>query len=414
MQPINFTFALTAKDANGVCQDQTTAGAADLVLNGQLAKDSGVARFGAAAAVRITCAGDETAVNFTIYGPDANGNPITEKVAGVSGTTTDTTNLFKGVIRVAVDGALAGNVEVGTAADDNSVCTSQTLAAAANLIINGVAQKVAYSSGVVELTAAQLVKIVCAGNETARTFTVYGRDGDGVEASEAITGVDTATATATTKLKTINRVTTDDATADAITVGLPGNLDAICESQTPGAAGDLIFDGEACTLVARHIEIEGTGDNSGVTFTVVGEDRNGDPLSEEITGANNGTATSSKNFRAVYTVRADGAVTGNVEIGTADSAESRVVPFDFYQAGNISITMHHSSDADFTHEFKYTNDMLLRGDRDEDSARYFENDGPNAATEQVATDAAITGVRFWITSFVAGSLDVAIICPRNN
>ncbi len=123
MRRTQLTLALSSLDANGICADQTTGAAADLLLNGALVETDTEAHFGVAAAVRLTCAGDETAQTFTIKGRDGNGIPVTAILAGVSGTTTDTTQTFKHVTEVRVDGATTGNVEVGTAADDNGVCT---------------------------------------------------------------------------------------------------------------------------------------------------------------------------------------------------------------------------------------------------------------------------------------------------
>ncbi len=412
MRPKYFTVALVVADPNGYCADQTTGAAADLVLNGQLAKDGNkIARFGVAAKVRITSDGDDSGIVFTIYGTNSDGNPHEEKVTGPSSTTADTTKTYRTVDRVAIDGATTGNIEVGLAADDNNVCVSQTLANAGNLIINGVAQKVGNSRGVVELEGAQLIKITSAGNDSGRTFTIYGRDINNVEISQEVTGSSGGTATSTTKFARVNRITTDAATAGAVTIGTPGNLDNICETQTPGGAGSFIFDGERCSLVARHVTIEGAGDNSGITFTIEGENRVGDPISEVVTGVNNGTATSQKNFRRIYTIRASAAVTGNVEIGTADSADSKVVLLNFYLSAGISILMKHSSDADFTHEFKYTNDPLLSGVRNEDNAFFAAQNGPTGANEELATDAALTGFRIEITNFVAGSLEVNVVTP---
>ena len=65
MQPISVTVGpLDAADDNGIAQSQTTAGAADLTLNGALVS-GGVATFDSPRQVIITSAGNDTGVTFT-------------------------------------------------------------------------------------------------------------------------------------------------------------------------------------------------------------------------------------------------------------------------------------------------------------------------------------------------------------
>ena len=66
MQPISVTVGpLDAADDNGIAQSQTTAGAADLTLNGALVS-GGVATFDSPRQVIITSGGNDTGVTFTI------------------------------------------------------------------------------------------------------------------------------------------------------------------------------------------------------------------------------------------------------------------------------------------------------------------------------------------------------------
>ena len=77
-----------------------------------------------------------------------------------------------------------------TAVDADGICASQTPLAAGNLTINGALA----SGGTVTLNAAQLITITSAGNDSGRTFTVYGTDVEGDLQTEAVTGANAGTA----------------------------------------------------------------------------------------------------------------------------------------------------------------------------------------------------------------------------
>lgn len=109
---VSYTAAPTAADRDGACAAQTTAGAGDLVIAGALAS-GGVATFGEQQRVTIYSAGNLSGLTFTVYGATAFGDSISEAITGPNATTVTTTANFKTVTRVAVDGAVGTNVEVG-------------------------------------------------------------------------------------------------------------------------------------------------------------------------------------------------------------------------------------------------------------------------------------------------------------
>jgi len=104
------------------------------------------------------------------------------------------------------------------------------------------------------------------------------------------------------------------------------DADGISAADTLGGAGDLTLGGaltsggSATFDSGRIITILSAGDDSGDTFTVTGTDVNGDAQTEEITGANAGTATGSKHFKTVTQIAIDGASAGNVSAGINNSA----------------------------------------------------------------------------------------------
>lgn len=111
---VSYTKSLAAADDDGVCASQSIGAAGNLTINGALAS-GGIATLDTARRVLLTFASDESANTFRVYGLNAaNGNPIFEDVAGTAPGTAPTLQDFYSVTRVAVSGATAGNVKVGT------------------------------------------------------------------------------------------------------------------------------------------------------------------------------------------------------------------------------------------------------------------------------------------------------------
>lgn len=127
MIPVILSKTLAAASANNICTSQSAAGAGNLTLNGSTVTSATLAQpFSAASLtvatatldtqrrVRITSAGNDSGITFTVYGTREGGIPIQETVTGANASTADTTLDFLTVTRIAVSGATAGNVTVGT------------------------------------------------------------------------------------------------------------------------------------------------------------------------------------------------------------------------------------------------------------------------------------------------------------
>lgn len=123
MRPIVITTTALTNDPNGIAEDQTTSGAADLVLDGALVVN-GVAILPEAQIVGIEGAGDNTGIDFTVTGTDADGKTISETIDGLSNDTAVTTAHFKTITLVSADGAVTGNVEIGCASANGGVTKS--------------------------------------------------------------------------------------------------------------------------------------------------------------------------------------------------------------------------------------------------------------------------------------------------
>jgi hypothetical protein len=121
MQPITVTVGpLDAADDNGIAESQTTAGAANLTLDGVLVT-GGVAILDTPRQVIVTSGGNDTGVTFTIYGTTYGGQSVSEAITGASGGASATKTDFATVTRVAASGATSvSGVIVGTNAKAGS------------------------------------------------------------------------------------------------------------------------------------------------------------------------------------------------------------------------------------------------------------------------------------------------------
>lgn len=193
--------------------------------------------------------------------------------------------------------------------------------------------------------------------------------------------------------------------------------DGIAAAQTLVGAGNLTIDGAlasggvAALDKARRITLYSTGNLSGVTFTATGTDRYGRALTEAITGPNNSTVTSTKNFKTVTQVAASGAVGTNVECGSAAVADTAWMPV----AGlgmPVSVQAQPSSGAVLEYSVQYT---LL--DVDVASSTFDEHSlSPLglAGAEYLAAgvsgvlNAPVGAIRCAVTSYTSGTLSLLV------
>jgi len=115
-----------------------------------------------------------------------------------------------------------------------------------------------------------------------------------------------------TDIKSSAVITTTALDADGLsTAAAVGNNAALTLGGALTSGGAYTAD----TGTARQITLLSAGDDSGKTFTVVGTDVHGDALSETVTGANAGTATSTGYFATISSITAVGNPAGNMSAG---------------------------------------------------------------------------------------------------
>lgn len=108
---------------------------------------------------------------------------------------------------------------------------------------------------------------------------------------------------------------------------------AIAALQTLGAAGAMTLNGPLSGPTTRSpvgqaqmpdsfnrkLTLTSTGNISGVSFTIVGTDYDGNAVTEALAGPNNNTVTSVNNYFLVTSVTANAAVATNTSIGTGST-----------------------------------------------------------------------------------------------
>ncbi len=204
----------------------------------------------------------------------------------------------------------------------NLIATSQTGTASTELIINGlnsvssdsdglVDNETIGSSGVFTLDGAQTssgsatnlkstVSISSTSDNASVTFTITGKDLDGNDQTETITGVNNNTVKGTKLFTEITNISSDDA-ATGINVG------------TEPAFGSSL---------GTRISITSTSNESDNSFTIVGIGTDGLSKTETISGPNSGkTVVSLGLFKTVSSITPASNTLGNIEIGTAPGYE---------------------------------------------------------------------------------------------
>jgi len=114
------TITALSNDANGIFTDQTGT---SITLDGALVS-SGVATASAAQKVSLESTGDESSVNFTIVGTDADGKANSEVLAGPNANTVDSVLYYKTVTSITPSASITTAVEGGFLSASGAVSAS--------------------------------------------------------------------------------------------------------------------------------------------------------------------------------------------------------------------------------------------------------------------------------------------------
>lgn len=97
--------------------------------------------------------------------------------------------------------------------------------------------------------------------------------------------------------------------------------------------GALAAGGVATFTQPSYVTVASVGDDTGITWTVTGTDKDGAVLVETMAGGNGAAlATTIHRFKTVTQIHGSGATANNVIAGTAATANSEPCPMDYHPA----------------------------------------------------------------------------------
>lgn len=256
--------------------------------------------------------------------------PVTVSVGALATADDDgggTTQKVAGAKYLVMNGALTN----GTTA--NNVCLSQNPGGAGALTLNGsLASSVPTGVAVAYLGTNRRIYITSAGDLSAKNFAIVGlyQTPTGlVSQTETMIGPNASIAASQQQYYSITSITIDAAAGAALTVGAAGSA----------ATADL----------ARRWSVTSGGNDTGITFTFTGTDINGTSISEVVTGASGGAASTTLSFKTVTDVLTSGAAATTVTFGTTAVADSQWVRFDTFGAmSQVAIQVEGSGTVNWT------------------------------------------------------------------
>lgn len=193
--------------------------------------------------------------------------------------------------------------------------------------------------------------------------------------------------------------------------------DGVCQTQNPGNNADLTINGAlasggvATFDVARRVAIVSAADDSAVTFTVYGTDRNGIVISESLLGGNIATVYTEYDFKTVTRIATSGNA-GSLTVGTNGVASTAWVPHDSYPSPfNVGGRVLFSAGASLTAKIEITNDDVQNLTNVQTGRNI---DADDSAYTGLTTDtlfniiAPIVASRLTITAFTSGTVEYQV------
>jgi hypothetical protein len=241
--------------------------------------------------------------------------PLQTKVGPLASASANTIALAQGA---SLKGEIVLNGASGTFTA-NSIATSQSGTAGTPLTLT--AQAAALGSP-------QYVYITSAGDDSGNLFTVRGVLPNGVPFSENVGGTNASVVGTTNLFTSVSAVIPRSDTAAAVTVG---NF------------GPAVLDN------ARRVLFTSSGDDTGITLTIVGTSAGGNIISETLLGGNP-TVYTKLDYKTVTQILTSGAPAGTIAVGTNTIASTPWVLFDSWAFSQIGIQVTVSGTVNYTVE----------------------------------------------------------------
>lgn len=136
---------------------------------------------------------------------------------------------------------------------------------------------------------------------------------------------------------------------------IAGVADTIAASQSLAAAGALTLSASPVVLdTGRQVIITSAGDDSALTWTVIGTNDSGSPIKDSFAGGNTTVAKSNlQNFKTVTSITGSGATASTVTAGTngvgssdakifSDTIPTPNIAFDCQKAGTVTFQVEYT------------------------------------------------------------------------
>lgn len=120
--------------------------------------------------------------------------------------------------------------------------------------------------------------------------------------------------------------------------------------------------GRAYSLHGQVVTVASVGNDSGITFTIVGKDQDRQDRTYVLTGANAGTATATGYWSEVSSVTSSGATAADITVGITTASSSPTVVLDHYSASGIALGVILGGTATYTvqHTFQDTSAQVWK------------------------------------------------------
>jgi len=186
----------------------------------------------------------------------------------------------------------------------SGVCASQSPGAGA-ITINGTLATGGIAS-IGTIPSARKLFLTSGGNDSGITFTIFGRNGGNI-VTEVVTGGNTTTVSSVNSYTQVTSITHTGSVAGTLVVGTQGI--ATLDTQ-------------------RQIILTSGGNDTGITFTITGTDESGNTVSETITGASGGAATSVMSYLTLNNITHTGSVATTLTVGTNTTGATGPIIYD--------------------------------------------------------------------------------------
>lgn len=200
----------------------------------------------------------------------------------------------------------------------------------------------------------------------------------------------------------------------ATLAALTNDDDGICASQSAAGAqaltinGALASGGVASWSTPQLVTITSAGNDTGITFTITGQDPDGTVISQAVTGANATAASSTYFFKRVTSVVTSGATAGNVIVGvlTTGGAVSKSLRVNGQQMNfKVGLFVDISGTCTYTVQYAYQQPEDTYAVSYSTSADWRSVDGLAALTADGTSNVfyKVNAVRLKVTAYTSGT-----------